>query len=296
MNSRKKIVFLALALFLTTAFVAASAFGQSSAPQAQEDKFQRTFTLSPGGMLAVDNYKGTIHITGSESNQVVVNVVKRFEGSDSDRKWWMENTTVDFSNDRGRVEVKVRYPTQSWNCWLCGLDHNNYTAQVELEIQAPRRTNLEVESYKPDIRISKLNGDIRIKSYKSPMMIESTTGSIRIDTYKDSIRLKNVTMRGTLEVKSYKADAEIDAASLGESADLESSKGTIVLRVPQNANFNVDFQGGRRASFHSDFALTTETGSRLGYDVHATVNQGGPSVRLRTDKGSVELRKLTAGL
>src|SRR5262249_60089171 len=132
--------------------------------------------------------------------------------------------------------------------------------QVELEIQAPRQTNLEVQSYKPEIKITSLNGDIRIKSYKSHMTIASTTGAIWIDTYKDSIRLKDVTLRGALEVKSYKADAEIDARSLGESVTLESSKGTIVLRVPQNANFNLDFHGGRRASFHSDFALTTAAG------------------------------------
>ncbi len=296
MNWQKKTRFRLLALALVTIGLAAAALGQSSEPPAQQEKFQRTFTLGSGETLAVDNYKGTIHVTGSNTNQVVVNVVKRFEGSDSDRKWWMENTKVDFSSDSGRVEVKVRYPSQSWSCWLCGLEHGDYTAQVELEIQAPRQTNLEVESYKPDIKISSLNGDIRIKSYKSPMMIDSTTGSIRIDTYKDSIRLKNVTVRGALEVKSYKADAEIDARSLGGSADLENSKGTIVLRVPQDTGLTVDFQGGRRSSFRSDFALNAEAGSGFGHGVRGTINNGGASVRLRTEKGSVELRKLSAAL
>jgi hypothetical protein len=284
-----------LVLALVTTSFAVAALAQNTQPQ-QEEKFQRTFPLSPGGTLAVDNYKGTIHINGSDTNQVVVNVVKRFDGSDSDRKWWMENTKVTFSNSSGRVEIKVSYPNQGWSCWLCGLDHENYTGQVELEIQTPRQTNLEVESYKPDIRVSKLNGDIRIKSYKSPMMIESTTGSIRIDTYKDSIRLKNVSVRGALEVKSYKADAEIDAASLGERTNLESSKGTIVLRVPEHTGLTVDFQGGRRSSFRTDFALTAEAGSRYEHDVRGTVNQGGATVRLRTEKGSVELRKLSAAL
>ncbi len=190
--------------------------------------------------------------------------------------------------------MKVRYPDQGCCCWACWT--SDFTAQVELEIQAPRQTNLEVESYKPDIRISKLNGDIRIKSYKSPMMIEATTGSIRIDTYKDSIRLKNVNVRGALEVKSYKADTEIDATSLGERADLENSKGTIVLRVPQDTGMTVDFQGGRRSSFHSDFALAADTGGRYSRDVRGTINNGGASVRLRTEKGSVELLKLSAAL
>ncbi|HKF20861.1 MAG TPA: hypothetical protein VKE93_04790 [Candidatus Angelobacter sp.] len=292
MKRQTSILLRLLALALATAGLAAPALGQGS--EAQPEKFQRTFTLNPGSTLLVDNYKGTIHVTGSSTNQVVVNVVKRFDGSDSDRKWWMENTTVDFSNDNSRVQVKVHYPNQTWSCWLCG--HGDYTAEVELEIQAPRQTNLEIESFKPDIKVLRLNGDIRIKSYKSPMTIESTTGSIRIDTYKDSIRLKDINVRGALEIKSFKADAEIDATSLGERADLESSKGTIVLRVPQNAGLTVDFQGGRRSSFSSDFALNAEAGSRFGRDFHGTINQGGASVRLRTDKGSVELRKLSAAL
>lgn len=294
--NRQKSFCHALVLFVVTAFVATLAPAQNSSSPSQEERFQRTFALNAGGTLAVDNYKGTIHVTGSDSNQVVVNVVKRFDGSDSDRKWWMENTTVDFANDHGRVEVKVRYPTQSWSCWLCGLDHHDYTAQVELEIQTPRQTKLEVDGYKPDIRISRLNGDVRIKSYKSPMTIDSTAGAIRIDRYKDSIRLKNVTVRGALEIKSYKADAEIDAVSLGERAYLENSKGTIVLRVPEDTGMAVDFQGGRKSSFRSDFALNMEAGSRFGRDVHGTINRGGADVRLRTEKGSVELLKLSAAL
>lgn len=296
MNRQNRLFRHALPFLVVIALTATLALAQNSSSPSQDEKFQRTFTLSPGSTVVVDNYKGTIHVTGSDSNQVVVNVVKRFEGSDSDRKWWMENTTVDFSNIGARLEVKVRYPNQSWSCWLCGMEHSNYTAQVELEIQSPRQTNLEVESYKPDIRVSSLKGDIRIKSYKSPMLIDSTAGAIRIDTYKDSVRLKNVAVRGTLEVKSYKADTEVDATSLGERADLESSKGTIVLRVPPNTGMAVDFEGGRRSSFRSDFALNAETGGSFGHEVRGTINQGGAKVRLRTEKGSVELRKLTAGL
>src|SRR5262249_44044232 len=123
MNWQNKTSFKLLALALVTIGLTATALGQGSEPSAQQEKFQPTFTLGSGGTLAVDNYKGTIHVTGSNTNQVVVNVVKRFEGSDSDRKWWMENTKVDFSSDSGRVEVKVHYPNQTWNCWLCGLEH-----------------------------------------------------------------------------------------------------------------------------------------------------------------------------
>jgi hypothetical protein len=101
-----------------------------------------------------------------------------------------------------------------------------------------------------------------------------------------------VNLRGPLEIKSYKADAEIEARSLGDSVALENEKGSIVLRVPANAGLDVDFDGGRRSSFHSDFAMASQTGS---YDrsVRGKINQGGTRLRLRTEKGTISLEKLS---
>jgi DUF4097 and DUF4098 domain-containing protein YvlB len=199
----------------------------------------------------------------------------------------MENVQVNFHNDSNRVAVEVKYP--QWNCTFCWHD---YTAAVELEIHVPRQTNVKLESYKPDIRIAGIQGDVRVKSYKSPIELDSTTGAVRIDTYKDTVKLRNVNVRGPLEIKSYKADAEIDARNLGDSVILENSKGSIVLRVPANAGLDVDFEGSRRSSFRSDFAMASQTGS-FNSSFRGKVNQGGTHVRLRTEKGSVSLEKLS---
>jgi hypothetical protein len=251
--------------------------------------FQKTFNIAQGGTLEVDNYKGTIHVTGSDTNQVAIDVNKHFDGNDADRKWWMENVQVNFSNASNRVAVEVKYP--QWTCILCWPGHD-FTAAVDLEIRVPRQINVRLESYKPDIKVASIQGDIRIKSYKSPIEIDSTTGAVRIDTYKETVKLRNVNLRGLLEIKSYKADAEIDARTLGDSVALENEKGSIVLRVPANAGLDVDFDGGRRSSFHSDFAMTSQTGS---YDrsFRGKVNQGGTRLRLRTEKGSISLEKLS---
>ncbi len=163
-----------------------------------------------------------------------------------------------------------------------------------MEIRVPRQINVRLESYKPDIKVASIQGDIRVNSYKSPIEIDSTTGAIRIDTYKDTIKLRNVTVRGPLEVKSYKADVEIDARSLGDTAWLENAKGSIVLRVPANTGLDVDFEGGRHSSFHSDFPMNSRTGSHEG-SFRGTINQGGTRLRLRTEKGSVSVEKLSGG-
>ncbi|HEY3770460.1 MAG TPA: hypothetical protein VGN44_17435, partial [Candidatus Angelobacter sp.] len=61
------------------------------------------------------------------------------------------------------------------------------------------------------------------------------------------------------------------------------------------AGMDVDFEGGRHSSFHSDFAMTTRTGSRDD-SIRGTINQGGTRLRLRSEKGSVSLEKLLGRL
>lgn len=268
-----------------------------SAAQGQEtqDKIQRSFAVNPGSTLRVENYKGTIHITGSDTSQISVTALKRFSGSESERKEWMENTRIDFESSGNRVVVRVRYPDQSWSCFFCWGEHD-YLAEVELEIQVPRKLNLDVDGYKPDIRISSIQGNVAVKSYKAPMTIESINGKIFIDTYKDELRLRNIAVHGGLEVKSYKADLEVDARALDGTVKLENYKGNIVLRVPSDLGLDIDFSGSRRANFHTDFSLAMQTGGRSRSDVHGSINHGGMTVILRTEKGSVSLEKLAGDL
>jgi hypothetical protein len=284
---RKAAYILAIAVMLT--LVAAKSSCQSN-NESQQERFQRSFTVNPGATLAVENYKGTIHVAAASGNQVTVDVLKRFEGSDSDRKWWMENLKIDFHNDPGRVQIKIEYPS----CTFC-LQMHDYTAAVELEIRVPRQMNVEVDGYKPDIKVSGIQGDLTIKSYKSPMQVEGTTGAIRIHTYKETVRLRDVTVRGALVVKSYKADADITALSLGQSAEIASDKGDVVIRVPANAGLSVDFEGGRRSSFSTDFALRASSGFS-GREVRGDIKQGGSKLRLRTEKGAVRLLKIAGEL
>ncbi len=257
----------------------------------QSEHLQKTFTVTPGGALSVENYKGTIHVTASEGNQVTVAVQKRFQGSDSDRKWWMENVKVDFQNDPKNVKVKVEYPSQ--NCTFCFQMHD-FSDEVDLEIRVPRQINVSLDGYKPDIKISGVQGDIAVKSYKSPMLIESTTGAVRIDTYKDIIKLSDVKIRGSLQIKSYKADTEVIARDLGKTADIENEKGNITVRVPGNAGLDVDYSGGRRSMFHSDFSLAVASGASE--SIHSAVNGGGTHLTIRTVKGSVSLQKISGEL
>ena len=278
---------LCFSIFLVCAVsMFASAQASIDTPQ---DHFSRSFTVNSGSTLSVENYKGVIHVAGTAGNQVQVDVTKRFEGSDSDRKWWMENTRVTFDNTSDRVHVKVEYPNNT--CFFSCNDHSDYTASVELNIQVPTRTNLDIDGYKPEIKLASVEGDIHVKSYKSPIEIDSTTGAIDISTYKDSVNLHQVNIRGNLDLKMEKGDATIEAKSLGKEAEIETGKGSVTLRVPRSTGLAVDYRGSRHSSLHSDLPITSETGFSSG-ELRGSINGGGTNLRLRTDRGSFSIEAL----
>jgi hypothetical protein len=256
---------------------------QQSDSNATAEQFERKFTLNSGGTLDVKNYKGVIHIEGTQANDATVSVAKHYEGPESDRERWLKETRVDFDNSADRVSVRVTYPT----CY--GFCNHVGGGEVDLTIKVPRQTKLEIDGYKPEMRISNIAADIRIKSYKSPIVLNSTAGAVDISTYKDTVRLENVDLRG-LRLETYKGDVSVDAANLSNNADISTYKGDVTVRLPENARFNVDVDAGRHTTFDSDFKVESAN-YRSGEHIHGAVNGGGPELRLHSTHGTFRLTK-----
>jgi hypothetical protein len=101
-------------------------------------------------------------------------------------------------------------------------------------------------------------------------------------------------VHGGLEVKSYKADTEIEARALEGATRVETYKGSTVLRVPGDIGLDVDYSGTRRGSFHTSLPLAVQTTGRS--DVRGAINKGGTPLILRTGRGSVSVEKLAGDL
>jgi len=281
----------ALAAFLFLSFCVVAAFAAAPAPLQTDAKFQRSFPATPGSVLTVENLRGSIHVTGGDKDEVVVNVTKNFRGKEKDKLWWMSAVKVDIENGNGLVKITVVYPDS--NCDdTCGITgHARYTASIDLSIAVPRRTTLHLSGRKPDIAVSSIEGDITVNSHKSPITIQATTGSIEINTTKDDVKVTNVAITNSLVIKSEKSTVLVEATSLGKDARLETDKGSIVIKMPSNAGAEVDFSGGRRSSFHSAFPIASNAAGNAAHEIHGTINQGGTQLHLRANKGSISLEK-----
>lgn len=258
------------------------------------ERFQHNFTVAPGGRLSVENYKGKIQVEGWDQEEVAVDVYKRFEGSSSARSRWLRETQVDFETSANRVRIKVEYPRHRHGFSSTTGDHHCdaglFAGAVELSIRTPRRVNLDLDGYKPAITVSSIEGDIRIESYKSPITIQSTTGAIRIHTYKETIKMRDVDIEGALYVEMYGGELDIDARDIGDGATVENYKADAVLRLPENIRGSLEIDSGRRANFESDFPVMVA--GKLGPNrIQGTINGGGPTLRFKSYKGSLSLRR-----
>lgn len=271
-------------LFVLVAFTLA----QSPASQQEQEQLRRTFSVVTPAQLTVENLKGTIHVAGTDGDKVTVNVHKKFRGSEKERKRWMAETKIDLQNDPGHVSVKVEYPDR--NCEdTCRSGLSTYTAWVELDIEVPHQMSVQLNGHKPDITVASIQGDIMINSHKSPIQVRSCRGSVEIKTFKESVELKDVAITGTMDIRNDKGTVTIEAKSLGKEVRLETDKGTITLRMPAGTGADVDFVGGKNSSFHSAFPVAGSTVGRSVREIHGTIGQGGTTMRLRANKGSIEL-------
>ncbi|MBV8205390.1 MAG: hypothetical protein JO041_01250 [Acidobacteria bacterium] len=268
---------------LAAGSLVAAASAQNTAP---ENHFQRSFKLQPGATVKVKNYKGLIRIEAADSSEASVDVKKIWEGhSDVHRDDWLRGVEVSFDSSPSRLDVRVEYPSHI--CVFGCMD--DWGGRVELVMRVPRASNLDIDGYKPELKIEGVKGDIRIHSYKSPIDIRNTVGAIEVDTYKDRITLDNVSLRGRLRIHDYRADTEIRARELADGADIDSSRGAVRLQLPADTHFNLNISGDRHADLRSDFPARVEAGASR--HITGAVNGGGPEVRIRTSRGSVSLVK-----
>jgi DUF4097 and DUF4098 domain-containing protein YvlB len=245
-------------VFITTAAGILSA--------ADSKDIHRTFPLDSRGHVTIDTYKGSIHVSTWDRNEVDVAV--RIEEDGDVFAQSVKRADVHF--DASAIDVRITSNSQ-WSFFLDGTSPlYHYT------IRMPRTASL------------------RIKDYKSESDITDLAAELQVNTYKGSVQLRNHS--GGLMVNTYKGDVRADFASITAPVRVDTYKGDIDLRMPRDSRFDLSTDLGRRGGDpDNDFARYVRTSNlrdrtRRSYVKRSQVNGGGPEVRVRSYKGEFRLR------
>jgi len=227
----------------------------------------QTLSLQAGGYLSLENINGDVTIEGWKKNEVSISAVKRGKSKDLDRI----KIEVDVDKYEGKdwIHIATEY-LESDRGFLSFLKSSG---SVDYTIKAPSDAILE------DIEL--VNGNLKVTGI---------TGYLSLGTVNGSITASGMAGNAWVETVNGNLDLSFDKMSKGQSVDLESVNGSIVLRIPAKANAYVEAET-LNGNVTNEFALTVEKGEWVGRSMEGLVGSGGARIAIETVNGSIDIKK-----
>ncbi len=251
-------------------------------------EISKTLAFQPGDRLSIKAYKGSIHLTSWDRNQIEIHAtIEAPPLSDSEyAREGVERTRVDISESSSGVRIKSDYedvPSSS-SGWF--WSRTRILPFVHYQIRAPRNLSLRIDDHKSEIELFGLDGRIDVETHKGRVEGNDLIGQVRIDTHKGEVRLEAVS--GGMKIDTHKGDIFVQANRIDEDSSFHTHKGTIVLDLPENLRANIRADLSKRGALRSEFDFDRHRRGRYSWD--AQINGGGPSLRFSTHKGTFRLR------
>jgi DUF4097 and DUF4098 domain-containing protein YvlB len=220
----------------------------------------QNFPLQAGGYLSLENINGDVTIEGWKKNEVSISAVKKGNRKDLDRI----QIVVDVDKYEGKdwIHVGTAFDIFSLN-----------SGSVDYTIKAPSDAIFE------DIEL--VNGDLKVTGVTSYLSLGTVNGSITASGMAGNAWVE--TVNGNL-------DLSFDKMNKGQTVDLESVNGAILLRIPAKAKAQVDAET-LNGNVSSEFGLTVEKGEWIGSSMEGLIGSGGARITLETINGNIEIKK-----
>ncbi len=234
----------------------------------------KTLPLAAGEKVRVDTYKGSVKVTTWDQAEVAVEarVVADGECGSSERQArWVDQTKVVIERAGGGVSITSDYDAlDETTSWFAGCTARPFVHYV---IRMPKGAELRIKDYKSDLDVRGLEAKLTIDTYKGNVAIAGLAGALNVETYKGEVKAGIVRLAGDVRGETF--------------------KGSIVLTLPSAAGFELSASAGRKGEIRSDFegAPAARASRRAALRADGAVNGGGPRVSLKTDKGSLVLRR-----
>jgi hypothetical protein len=252
-------------------FVIACSFGVYSQTSRE---VRKTVELKADGKVFIDTYKGSITIETWDKPQVDILARIEADPADRDREENVRETEIRINDSQDRVRIESDYcRLHNHHSSFFGLfgDNSQILPFVHYTISMPRTAQLAIKDYKSDTKISKLQASVDLNTYKGTVNISGFEGSIDLETYK--------------------GEATVDIAKLSGSSRIETHKGKIDVTMPHDISFELVTDLGRHANLDSDFDSIVRSKRHSEESYRATINNGGPRLRINSEKGDIRLKK-----
>jgi DUF4097 and DUF4098 domain-containing protein YvlB len=272
----------ALALFLLAV----------TSAHAAETKLDRSFKVAAGGTLVVNADGGSVHISSHDSDQLVVHMLVRASEDE------LANAKLEATQNDDGVTLTLQQ-SRKWR-WL---DWSSWNNEARIEVQVPRRYNVNVRTGGGGVELRDLTGAANLRTSGGDIVAKNVIGSTYLRTSGGGILAE--TIRGDIDantsggdVRLLNVDGKIRAHTSGGSVrcslvginrgvHASTSGGDIELTLPRGTTGQLDAStsGGSVSSEIPVSVTGTEEGQLRG-----PLNGGGERIEARTSGGSIRVR------
>jgi hypothetical protein len=230
---------------------------------ANQDIFQKTYALQPGGSFLLENVNGSVQVDGWDRDEVEVYAVKTAENDPRDT----DQVQIEVESHPGQVVVHTRYPKGA------GAE-----VAVEYHVHVPYRVLLG--------NIKTVNGSVLVHGVKGGGDLHSVNGNVEVTNSSGRFNAKTTNGNLHLELRQL-----LDGAPM----NLETVNGSVELGLPSDARGNLkvlDMNG----DFYSELPVTSSLGPVASRSFHAKLGEGGGDISVRTVNGAIRLVRERPGV
>lgn len=225
-------------------------------------EWTKDYTLAAGASLEIRNTNGQIEVEAVDGNTVSI-LAERIARAATDQaaKDAAESLEIRDTVSDGGVVIDAR--TSMSGIVLGG------SRQVKFHIKAPKATRL---------RLSNTNGAIDVRATSGALNLSTTNG-----------RIRGAGLTGPARAETTNGDVDLDFVVMPAGGiTAETTNGAVVIRLPTDARARIEARvtnGGIDAD-GLPLDVTEQSRRRLS----ATMNGGGPEIRVDTTNGGVRIR------
>jgi DUF4097 and DUF4098 domain-containing protein YvlB len=229
------------------------------------------------GNLSVTDRVGNVDLTTDHGN-VSAQDVK------GNAKFHLQSGAVTAKTITGNLQIDGSVDDGTISDITGTLDFNaGYNGNVQLSHVGQ---SLRFKSVRTDLQMTKLDGDLSMGD--GDIRGNSVVGPVKLITRSNEVHLDDVS--GEVQVENRNGLVALKPkAPLGD-LDINSERGGIELDLPESANFRLDAESKNGNIEVNDFSVNVDNRSRDA-TAHGTIGKGGPDFRLRSDRGTIQIRK-----
>jgi TM2 domain-containing membrane protein YozV/predicted Ser/Thr protein kinase len=275
-----------------------------------QTSFSKSLDVEPDGKLTIHSERGSIRVTGADQNNVDVQIDRTVtRASNPQASEILREEHLILKQNGNEISISSHDPPSLYNHsvfgWLERLRRPNL--DVHYEITVPKKFAVHLETSGGDIKVAGLSSVVKVKTeggsldfsdIGGPIDGQTAGGSIQasgcqddliIQTFGGGITIGHFSgphVRATTEGGSISADFSTAPTT---DSELHTAGGSISARLPSLAALTLDAHtlGG---SVKTDLPVQVE-GQVQDSTLKGTINGGGPTLKLETMGGSIEILK-----